>query len=271
VSTSGATGAKVVLLDVDDTLVPWQTVAHWQWAWRPKGPVLSERHVLAAIRRSLHAWDRRRWQGVIGEAPPADVAAHRQHLEATLTAVAGHALPPAETEAVVHRFLHPAGEIETFTDALPCLNTLTAEGIRVAAVTHLPEESARYALRRAGLGTVEVVVAGDRPVPPIPAPTAFRAAAEALATKPRDILVVGDLFWSDVRAAARLGFRTLYLDRRDWAAKVLSARARTLAEVAPTALKTAMEPPPSAPESEGPAGTPAPDGPGPNAPGDADR
>ncbi|HEY1198566.1 MAG TPA: hypothetical protein VGG32_07560, partial [Thermoplasmata archaeon] len=60
-----------VLLDLDDVLVPFQTPAAWQWAWRPQGPVLGERRVKAAVRRALKAWDRRRWQGLTGKAPPA--------------------------------------------------------------------------------------------------------------------------------------------------------------------------------------------------------
>ncbi len=248
--------AQAVLFDLDDTLAPWQTVPHWQWAWRPRGPVLSERRVLAAVHRSLHAWDRRRWQGLVGEAPPADLAALRQHLVSTLHAIAGHSLPTEETEAVVNRFLRPAGEIETFPEVKPCLVRLTELGLRVGTVTTLPMEAAQHTLKRTGLGEVPLLQAGESPVPGLPAPAAFRQAAQALGAKPSEILYVGDLFWSDVRAAARVGFRTVLVDRRDWASRVLARRIRSLAEVPDLALQPGAEPAPPEPEGSGPGEAP---------------
>lgn len=259
-----ASAARAVLFDLDDTLLPWQTVAHWQWAWRPRGPILSERHVLAAIHRSLHAWDRRRWRGLIGELPPADAAGYREHLESTLAAIAGHALPADETTAVVTRFLHPAGEIETFADVIPCLARLASEGIPVAVSSSLPAEPTIHALRRAGLADLKVVATAEAPVPPIPMAAAWRAAAQALGFKPKEILYVGDLFWSDVRAAARVGFPTALIDRRDWLPRVLARRIRSLGEVAE--LRSLPTPEPSEPsEPSAPGGS----GPGPEAPPDS--
>ena len=63
--------ARAVVFDLDETLIPLHTFARWQWAWRPNGPALSDRHVRAALRRELHAWDRRRWRGLVGAEPPA--------------------------------------------------------------------------------------------------------------------------------------------------------------------------------------------------------
>lgn len=254
-----------VLFDLDDTLVPWHTLPHWQWAWRPRGPVLSERHVLAAVHRSLHAWDRRRWQGLVGEAPPADLAAHRAHLEATLAAIAGHPLPADETTAVVNRFLKPAGEIESFPDVVPCLAQLAADGVGVGVVTALPAEAAHHALKRVGLGDLHVVATGESSSPPLPAPAAWKAAAEAVGHKPREILYVGDLFWSDVRAATRVGFSTVLVDRRDWLPRVLARRIRTLADVPGLRKSPTPEPGPPPGHEEGPSSQP-PARPNPSAP-----
>lgn len=220
-----------VLLDLDDTLLPWQTLPHWQWAWRPRGPLLSERHSMAALHRSLHAWDRRRWQGLVGEAPPVDATAYRDHLIATLTEIAGHSLPPEEVTAVVQRFLKPAGEVETFPDVVPALAHLASADVRVGVTTTLPAEAARYALHRAGLGDLRVVATGDQPGPGLPAPAAYRAAAQAIDRKPKQVLFLGDLFWSDVRAATRAGLHAVLVDRRDWSPRVLARRIRSLAEV----------------------------------------
>ena len=237
---------RVVLFDLDDTLVPWQTLNHWQWAWRPRGPVLSERHVRAALRRSLHSWDRRRWRGLVGAEPPTDLSTLRQHLKATLSAVAGHELPEAESEAVLGRFLHPAGEIETFPDVAPALRDLTAAGVRIAVVTPLPIEVARWSLRRAQIPEPAFLLAGDDPEgPPVPAKQAFRKAVEQTGVGVDSGLYVGDLFWSDVRAATRAGLLSVLLDRTQAFPKVggrkvgsLSGLGAVLAQPSPPVPET---------------------------------
>lgn len=248
-------GVRAVLFDLDDTLVPWQTVAHWQWAWRPMGPVLSERRTVAAIHRSVQAWDRRRWRTVVGEAPPADAAAYRAYITETLTEVAGHALPAGETEAVVGRFLKPAGEVETFPDVGPALRDLESLGCTIAVSSSMPEATARHLLQRAGLGRLKLLASADGPVPLVPAPSAYRALAKAMGTKPAHVLFVGDLFWSDVRAAARAGMGTALLDRNDWWARALTPRLRSLAELG----ERVRHPPAALPEPSGDAPEPGPD------------
>lgn len=254
-------GVRAVLFDLDDTLVPWQTVAHWQWAWRPLGPVLSERRTLAAIHRAVHDWDRRRWRGVVGGAAPADAVAYREFVAATLAEVAGHPLSPAETEAVVGRFLKPAGALETFADVAPALQEIAALGLRVAVSSAMTETAARHALQRAGLGSLTLVASTDGPPPVVPQPAAYRAIAKGLGLKPAQVLFVGDLFWSDVRAAGRAGMETVLLDRHDWSVRALAPRIRTLAELA----ERVRHPPAplDGPAPDGPPGSggpPAPDG-----------
>ena len=231
-------GIRAVLLDLDDTLVPWQTLQHWQWAWKPLGPKLSDRHVLASVRHALHAWDRRRWQGLIGGAPPADGAAYRRHVAETLEAVAGRPLPAPEAEAVVARFLRPAGDPESFPDVAPALGRFAAAGVRIGAVTSLPEEAARHALKRSRLDLPLVGWADGPDGPGVPAAAAFRRAAAARDAKPRETYFVGDLFWSDVRAAARAGLRAALLDRREFHPRVQAARLKSLAEELPLGAET---------------------------------
>jgi HAD superfamily hydrolase (TIGR01549 family) len=202
-----------VLFDLDDVLVPFQTPGAWQWAWRPQGPLLGERRVRSAVRRALKAWDRRRWEGLTGRQPPADLPALQAHLLATLTAIAGHPVP--EAEAVVRRLLRPAGEVERYPDVAPGLERLRVAGIAVGVVTPLPSESARWLLRRTGIPETLLRATGDSPGPGLPDPTAFRAAAAGLGVPLDRIGYVGDLFWSDVRAASRAGLGSLLLDRHD--------------------------------------------------------
>ncbi len=235
-----------VLFDLDDVLVPFQTSAAWQWAWRPQGPMLGERRVKAAVRRALKAWDRRRWQGLTGKAPPGDPEALRNHLANTLATVAGHPLPADETEAVVRRFLKPAGEVERYPDVPGALDRLRSRGVKVGTLTPLPAESARWLLHRCGLSEALLLGSGDGPGPCVPDRAAFRAATEALGVPPERVAYVGDLFWSDVRAAARAGLSSVLLDRRDAWPKVLTGRLTTL-----DALENTLAAGGSPPESEG--------------------
>jgi len=224
----GAETLDAVLFDLDDVLVPLDSPRAWQWAWKPQGPVLGDRRVRAAVRRALKAWDRRRWQGLTGKQPPADLSALQAHIAETLTAVAGHSLPAAETEAVVRRILRPAGEVERFPDVDPALARLKAAGVKVGVVTPLPAESARWVLKRTGLPLELLVGAGDPPGPVVPDRAAFRAAVKALGSEPKRTGFVGDLFWSDVRAAARAGLRAVLLDRYDAWPKVQAGRIPSL-------------------------------------------
>jgi putative hydrolase of the HAD superfamily len=205
---------EAVLFDLDDVLAPFQTVGAWQWAWHPQGPILGERHVRAMIRRSLREWDRRRWQGAIGKAQPTDLAALRAHLAETLGRIAGRPLPAEEVAAVVRRFLRPQGEVERYADALPALERLRARGVRSGVLTPLPLESARWLVRRAGIPETLVLVTGDDPGPALPAAPAFLGAVERLGLEPSRVAFVGDLFWSDARAAQRAGLRGVLLDRQ---------------------------------------------------------
>jgi FMN phosphatase YigB (HAD superfamily) len=234
---------RAVALDLEDTLVPWQTISHWQWAWRPRGPVLSERHARAAIRRQVHLWDRRRWQSVVGRAPPLDVVAYRTFLSETLAAISGHPLPEAETHAVVERFLKPAQEAESFPDAFAALRALEERHIPVGVISELPAESGRLALRRAGLPESLLVMAGDAAEPRPPSIAGFREVAKRLGAKPTQTWFVGDLFWSDVRAAARAGLTSFLIDRPGASDQVLETRIRSLAEL-PKLLDAPPTPPP---------------------------
>ncbi|MCI4337013.1 MAG: HAD family hydrolase [Thermoplasmata archaeon] len=248
-------GVKAVVIDLDDTLIPWQTVAHWQWAWRPRGPVLSERRTMAAIHRSLHDWDRRRWHGLIGTEPQPDGEDHRDFLAETLAGIAGHALPEAETDAVVERFLKPAGEIERYPDTEAALGRLGSLGLALAVSSALPEAAARHALHRVGLGKLPVVATAERPVPGLPVAAGYRTIAKELHLRPSEVLYVGDLFWSDVRAAARAGMPSALMDHRDWAARVQAPRLRSLSEIAERVLHPVDDVP--EPPNDGP--TPPPD------------
>ncbi len=247
-----------VLFDLDDVLVPFHTPAAWQWAWHPQGPLVPERKMRSVLRRSLKLWDRRRWQGLTGALPPADVTALEGHLGTTLGEIAGHALPSEETAAVVRRLLHPTGEVERYPDVMPALQRLRAVGLKLGVATPLPRESASWLLRRVGAGDLEIAGAGDPPGPGVPDKAAFRSAAEHLGVPAKELVYVGDLLWSDVRAAHRAGLVGILLDRTETWPHAQSGRIRTLDELE-RALASLEEP--SVPAGPGPSEpqAPAPD------------
>ncbi|MCI4321215.1 MAG: hypothetical protein L3K18_05885 [Thermoplasmata archaeon] len=243
--TDPAEGApRAVLFDLDDTLVPFQTVAHWQWAWKPQGPILSDRHARAAIRRSVRAWDRRRWQGLVGTAPPVGPAELRLHLHDTLVAVAGRPLADSEIESVVDRFLRPSPHSETYTDVSGAIAWLRAEGIPFGVVTPLAEDVARAFLSRtaAGAGARLFADSATPDSPRLPSAGAFRAARSAIADRGARVVYVGNLYWSDVRAATRAGLEAVLLDRLDMFDGLGGARIEDLGGV-----RALFELPPAAP------------------------
>jgi HAD superfamily hydrolase (TIGR01549 family) len=242
--SSGAAEIDAVLFDLDDVLVPFHTQAAWQWAWHPQGPALGPRRVQAALKRSLKAWDRRRWQGVTGKSPPADPTALTDHLTFTLREVAGRVLPPEEEAAVVRRLLRPAGEIERYPDVAPTLARLAARGVRCGTVTPLPETSAQWILKRVLLPESLLVGSGDPGAPSVPDRAAFRAAVERLGSVPAKTAYVGDLFWSDVRAAHRAGLVAFLIDRSDAFPNVTVGRMRSLRDLEST-LGRGPGPPPA--------------------------
>ncbi len=223
---------RAVLWDLDDTLVPRHTVARWQWAWHPQGPLLNERHARAAIRSSLRAWDRRRWRGLVGAEGPADEAAYHDALRAMLRALADRTLPDEEVEAVVARFPRFPDAEPAYADVRPCLEALRARGVPMAVLATEAGDRTRSTLARLRLAEFLPTVVGEAPEEARPpSPEAFRSACDRLGVARGAAVFVGDLFWSDARAAARAGLVGLLLDRNDWWHRVEGARIRSLAEL----------------------------------------
>ena len=184
--SSGEAEIDAVLFDLDDVLVPFHTPAAWQWAWHPQGPALGERRLQAALKRALKGWDRRRWQGVTGRSPPADLTALTEHLTFTLREVAGRSLPPEEEAAVVRRMLRPAGEIERYPEVAPTLARLAARGLRCGTITPLPESSAQWILKRVGLPETMLLGSGDSGAPTVPGPRRVPRGGGAAGERSRD-------------------------------------------------------------------------------------
>lgn len=250
---------RAVLWDFDDTLIPVHTYERWQWAWKPQGPRLNERHVRASIRESLRHWDRQRWQALVSDAPPADAAAYHDMLKNMLWAIAGRSLPEAETEAVLARFPRYPGPIEPFADVRPCLEALHSRGLKMAVLVGHTGSRARELITQLHLLAWLPLVLGDATEEPrTPAPEAFESACRGLEVRPEEAAFVGDLFWSDVRAAGRAGLRGILVDRLDWWPRVEATRIPSLLELPHRLFPPAEPTPGGAPERspERPGATP---------------
>jgi putative hydrolase of the HAD superfamily len=247
---------RAVLFDLDDTLAPFQSLAHWQWAWKPQGPTLPERHVRSAVRKAVRAWDRRRWQGLVGASPAVGPADYRVFLHDTLLAIADRPLGDSEVESVVDRFVRPSPHGESFPDVAPALHWLDAHNVLYGVLTPLPGPVAKAFVDRLGVrSSVPVFPDPATPESPrLPTSPAFRSARQALAGRTGRVVYVGDLYWSDFRAAARAGLESVLLDRADLFAGLGGTRIRSLDEL-PALLEKepAPAPPPGADE---PAPTP---------------
>ncbi|MHB8351242.1 MAG: HAD family hydrolase [Thermoplasmata archaeon] len=239
---------SAVLFVVEGVLVPDLTRERWQWAWRPQGPVISERTYHAAAKKAQHRWDRRRWAALLAGASREDAGSLRGYLRETLGEIAGHPLPEAEVEVIVERFLRcplprpPAPEVPGL------LAELKRRGTRIGAIGRIPGPSGPEALLRAGIrSSVDVVVGSEAEDPSMPAREAFRAAAKALGVRPGALPFVGTLFWSEVRAAHRAGLEAFLLDREELGPKTESGRLLRLTELLtlPTTPPADPAPPPS--------------------------
>jgi FMN phosphatase YigB (HAD superfamily) len=221
---------KAVVFDLDETLVPLYTLARWQWAWRPNGPVLPDRHVRAAVRRELHAWDRRRWRGVVGTDRAVTAGDYIEFLRSMLLAVADRPLPNDEVAAVLDRFVRPIGPIERFPDVEPALRHLAARSIPFAVVSALPVGAARPFLRRVGIDENRLPEAPSDALP-TPDRGAFKRAVAFLGVPASQTAFVGDLYWSDTRAASRAGLDAILLDRDGRVPPAAGRRIASLAEL----------------------------------------
>ncbi|HKS59615.1 MAG TPA: HAD family hydrolase [Thermoplasmata archaeon] len=223
---------QAVLFALDDVLLPRQTSARWQWAWRPQGPLLPDRHLRPAIKRAVQTWDRTRWEGLGAEAGSPAGIDYRELLRGVLGSIAGHPLPATEVEAVVDRFPRFPDEAGPFPDVVPFLQWLGQHKVRFGVLADRPGEQLTEAIRRAGiLPLLPNVFGGGASDPKPPLPESFRAACRGLEARPAETLYVAGLFWSEYRSARRAGLDAVLMDRSGWWERVQAPRIRSLSEL----------------------------------------
>lgn len=101
-----------------------------------------------------------------------------------------------------------------FADALPCLRSLRAAGLRIAAVTNAAGAHQRDKLGVVGLEDEfdALVISGEVGVAK-PEPGIFHAACAALRVRPAQAIHVGDRLDLDARGACGAGMHGVWLDR----------------------------------------------------------
>lgn len=225
--------ASTVLLDLDDTLVDQASAAaEAVVAWAATLGVTGEPEELVARWEALSEPHYARWQAreiTFTEQRRARVRELARHLDLTEDAAADEAF---------------AGYLERyragwrpFDDAVPTLERLRADGLRLGVLTNGDEDQQRDKLDRTGLTDhVDVLIASSTLPFGKPHPLAYSAAVERLGVRPEEVLMVGDSLDKDVRGALAAGLRAVLLDRTGVHAGVDVPRIRSLHELVPSEI-----------------------------------
>lgn len=103
---------------------------------------------------------------------------------------------------------------QLYDDALPCLRTLRAAGLRLAAITNAAGDYQRAKLEALGLVSAfdAVLISGEVGVAK-PHRAIFRTACDALGVRPGQAVHVGDRLDMDAEGARDAGMHGVWLDR----------------------------------------------------------
>jgi len=104
---------------------------------------------------------------------------------------------------------------DLYPDAIPCLRTLHAAGYRIGVVGNQPAR-AEGALAALGL-PLDFAASSERWGVEKPDPRFFERIATELDLPPGEIAYVGDRVDNDVRPAAAIGMRAIFVRRGPWA------------------------------------------------------
>lgn len=104
-------------------------------------------------------------------------------------------------------------KLSPYPDVLPGLQKLHDAGLRLAALTNSPKQSAETTITNAGLASLfESVMSADEVKRLKPAPEPYRMAAERLGTQTSGIRFTAAHAW-DIAGAKRAGCTTAFLQR----------------------------------------------------------
>jgi putative hydrolase of the HAD superfamily len=198
---------KAVTFDVGGTLIrPWLSVGHvyaevaMRHGAKNVSPALLDARFKAAWNARRNFGDQRAdWEALVDEV------------------FHGLAVPPPRTSffpELYERFAQPDAW-RVFDDVLPTLNELSANGIRLGAVSNW-DERLRVLLRRLRLyDFFDVIVVSCEVGFQKPSPVIFQQAATKLGLPPASILHVGDSLELDVQGARAAGLRAVQVVRQE--------------------------------------------------------
>ncbi len=204
-----AAGVRAVTFDVGGTLIePWPSVGHLYaegaqavLGERLEPGLLNER--FAAAWRAAH-----RVPGTFNYTT-ADWAAI---VRSTFEGLTPKAAAPELFQALWERFTEPDAW-HVFPDVRPCLESLAAAGIRLAALSNWDERLGPLLQRLDLARHFEVIVVSAEAGAHKPSPEIFAHAAHRLRLAPADLLHVGDSAREDAEAARACGWSSLLLRR----------------------------------------------------------
>jgi putative hydrolase of the HAD superfamily len=205
---------RVVLFDLDDTLLDYSGGVErcWDAACAHAAGLGLEP---AAVARTVH--DVRGWFW----SDPGRHARERVDMLGAWTKIAAAALErlgrpsPTLARAIATDFsARRMTSAALFADALPCLETLRAQGAQLGLVTNGDARMQREKLARHALERFfdVVVIEGELGVGK-PSPAVYRHALGALGARPEAATMVGDNIEWDVDGACRVGIAGVWIDR----------------------------------------------------------
>ncbi len=204
-----AAGVRAVTFDVGGTLIePWPSVGH-VYAEAAQ-TVLGERLEPGLLNeRFAAAWRAAHQVPGTFNYTTADWAAI---VWSTFEGLTPKAADPDLFRALWERFTEP-GAWQVFPDVRPCLETLAAAGIRLAALSNWDERLGPLLQRLELARHFEVIVVSAEAGTHKPSPEIFAHAARRLQLPPTALLHVGDSVREDAEAARACGWSSLLLRR----------------------------------------------------------
>ncbi|APU17179.1 MULTISPECIES: HAD family hydrolase [Actinoalloteichus] len=210
-STLPSGSIRAVCLDIDDTLVDYETSARSGLT-----ALLGHDDAWPAWRRTTDLHHLRYHAGEV------DFDTMRRERTKEFFAGLGEELDDGEAaEREEHRLSCISRTWRLFDDAWPCLEWLKASGLRLAVITNAASLYQRRKLAAVGLiDTFDHLVISEELGIGKPDPMIFHTACEALGVAPSETIHVGDRLDLDASGAVDAGLHGVWLDRRGEADRV---------------------------------------------------
>ncbi len=198
---------RVLVFDLDDTLVPWQAAV--------RGAVQRLAAAVPIDREAFAEAVRRAWYGRADDIWTGRLDLEGVTREATAAVAAGLGVAEAEAARLYRRYVDYVDELLVPYEDSEALRALAA-GYRLGVATNGIGEVQRWKLRKAGLADLFafVVVSADVGAAK-PDPSFYQAVRQVAGVPAGDIVVVGNHVARDLLPALAVGMRAVWLRRAD--------------------------------------------------------